>query len=389
MSKTILNKLLWKPAARWNLLWAGIGAFVGLTLVLMSLQLYLDVQAIQQKQTNVVLLQKKVSTVGSLLGALGADPSAFAPGEITAFGEQPFCRSVSPVRSNHFRVTGELPQSNLYMYLFLQSVPDNYLDISPPEFVWQPGQREVPMILSKEFLSLYNFAAAPAIGTPIIPANLASSLPFRIILSGNGLQQEYPCRIVGFSQRLNTLLVPETFLEHANRTYGDRPKPTKQLVAFVENPAGRDFQDYLSAQNWEIGRAVLDRVGGFAAVLMPVLGGIGTFVALLALLVYGLNFRLLVAQSAADIKLLLQMGYRQKAIVGVLNRQFVTQFAFVLALTGLMLFVLRWLLGGALIEQGFALGRNPSAFTLFVGICLGIGYFAAMRWNIWRAVRGA
>jgi hypothetical protein len=385
----LLNVLLWRPAARWNLFWAGLGAFVGLSLLLLAVQLYADVSGIRQGQSNVVLLQKKVGTMGSVMGMLGADPAVFSPEEIAEFGQQPFVRSVSPVLSNRFRVTGELPQSDLYMYLFLQAVPTAYLDISPPEFVWQPGQREIPLILSKEFLSLYNLAAAPAIGTPPIPPSVASSLPFRMTLSGNGLQQEFPCRIVGFSQRLNTLLVPHAFLEHANATFGEKNKPTKQLVAFVDNPSGQDFQSYLQQQNWEVGRAAMDRVGGLAAVLMPVLGGIGAFVAILALLVYALNFRLLVAQASGDIRLLQQLGYRQKQLVQILQRRFAYQFLAVVGLTAVVVLLMRYRLGTALVEQGFAVGLWPTGHTWLLGAGLVTLYLSFIRWSITRAVGDA
>ena len=385
----LLNQLLWRSAARWNLFWAGAAAFIGLGLLLLSFQLYQDVGGIRQGQSNVVLLQKKVGAVGSLLGALGADPTFFSQEEIADLSKQPFVRSVSPVLSNQFRVTGELPQLDLYTYLFLQAVPSEYLDISPPEFVWQPGQREVPLILSKEFLSLYNLAAAPAMGTPAIPQEMAGSLPFQMTLSGNGLSQTYSCRIVGFSQRLNTLLVPHAFLEYANATFGAKPKPSKQLVAFVENPSGQPFLDYLQQQNWETGRATLDRVGGLAAVLMPILGCVGAFVALLALLIYALNFRLLVAQASGDIRLLLQLGYKQSQIVQVLQKRFAWQFAAVVVLTAVIVLAFRRWVGTALIEQGFDVGLWPSLYTLLLGLLLMAYYLFFIRRSIARATADA
>ncbi len=385
----MLNILLWRPAARWNLFWAGLGAYAGLSLLLLAVQLYIDFGGIRQRQSNVVLLQKNVGTMGSVLGLLGADPAVFSPQETEELSKQPFVRSADPVLSNHFRVTGELPQSDLYMYLFLQAVPRQYLDVSPPEFVWQPGQRDIPLILSKEFLSLYNLAAAPAIGTPPIPPDVATTLQFQMVFSGNGLQQAFSCRIVGFSQRLNTLLVPDNFLRYANATFGETAKPAKQLVALVDNPSGSDFREFLKKQNWEVGRAAIDRVGGLAAVLMPVLGGTGGFVALLALLVYGLNFRLLVAQASGDIRLLQQLGYRQRAIVQVLQRRFAWQFAAVAALTAATVIGLRWWMGLALIGQGFEVGLGPSLGTGALGAVLVFLYLGFMRWNISRAVGSA
>ena len=48
-------------------------------------------------------------------------------------------------------------------------------------------------------------------------------VPLKLSLSGNGRQEWVDARIVGFSSRLNTIAVPEEFMQWANSEFSETP----------------------------------------------------------------------------------------------------------------------------------------------------------------------
>lgn len=45
-----------------------------------------------------------------------------------------------------------------------------------------------------------------------------------IVMRGNGRVEQYKGNIVGFSNRLNTILVPQSFMEWANQAFASEKK---------------------------------------------------------------------------------------------------------------------------------------------------------------------
>ena len=58
-----------------------------------------------------------------------------------------------------------------------------------------------------------------------------------IRISGDGRREVFKGNIVGFSNRLNTILVPETFMRWANESFapGTKSEPSR-LIVEVNNP---------------------------------------------------------------------------------------------------------------------------------------------------------
>ena len=66
-----------------------------------------------------------------------------------------------------------------------------------------------------------------------------------IRIAGNGSQDLLKGHIVGFSDRLNTILVPEAFMQWANEKYGERKAANpSRLILEVHNPADERIAQY-------------------------------------------------------------------------------------------------------------------------------------------------
>lgn len=64
-------------------------------------------------------------------------------------------------------------------------------------------------------------------------------------MRGNGRVEQYKGNIVGFSNRLNTILVPQSFMKWANENFapGAEAQPSR-LIIEVNNPADSSIAGY-------------------------------------------------------------------------------------------------------------------------------------------------
>lgn len=364
----LLRRILLSRQSRLNGWWAGVGALVGLVMLLLSVQIYIDVRALANKTANFVILNKKISLVGTLVSLLGADANSFSDADIERFKKKSFVKSLAPLTSNAYKVSCANASLGFRSDLFFQALPNQYLDVDTTQFTWAEGQELVPIVMSYDYLALYNFAYAPSQNFPPLTAGTIGRVDIDLYLSGNGTFKQYKGRVIGFSRRINSILVPHNFLVYSNNHFGTSKKLPTQLMLEVDNAFSQEFEQFLETEGIEITRGLGDKVKSLANVVGPVLWGVGLLLVLLSILVFVLNFRLLVSEAAADIKLLMQLGHYPQNILAVLSKKFLNQLIITFALVALLLVVLRYILGVFFIKQGFDLGYmvHPFVWVLFV-----------------------
>ena len=104
----------------------------------------------------------------NFLSTLGAKAtfSAEEIGELQGLGP---VQSIGSFSSNQFKVGAASAALGFYTELFFEAVPDEFLDVQPAGCFWESGKDEVPIILSRDYLALYNFGFAASQGLPKIP----------------------------------------------------------------------------------------------------------------------------------------------------------------------------------------------------------------------------
>lgn len=66
-----------------------------------------------------------------------------------------------------------------------------------------------------------------------------------IMMRGNGRVEQYKGNIVGFSNRLNTILVPQSFMKWANENFAPNAEAQPaRLIIEVSNPADSAIASY-------------------------------------------------------------------------------------------------------------------------------------------------
>ena len=372
-----IERLLLRGQSRWLLPGAALGALIGLLLLLAAVQLYVDFQRLmandQSGGKHFIQVNKQVNIFNTLGVSAG-----FAADEIEEIRGEPFVRSVGVFESNEFRVSASSSMLGFYTELFFEALPAEYLDIDAGEFDWEEGDEELPIIMSRDYLALYNFGFAPSQGLPQFTPNTIRRVSFDIRITGKGQRRTFRGRIAGFSDRINSILVPLPFLQWANERYGSGERqPPSRLILEVDNPASEEVQAFVREKNLEMstGRLIGGQFVTMLRLVTALLLFIGLLIFVLSILIFALNFQLMIAQANRQLRLLLELGYRRDTLADLLVRRLGRLFLSVGGLTLLALFLFHWLFASWMKGQGFELGRGLHWLVWILAIGLSAAFY--------------
>ncbi len=323
-------KLLRKNISVWQLCGYAAATLVGVAILMVALQFYRDVSAgAGSRGSDGIGLASSRNIVISKPVGLGDTFSGKAPvfsaGEIADLEAQPWCGGVSPFRAADFGVWAgiELGGRSMQTALFFESVPDSLIDIDSEAWHFDPSAPSVPIIIPKDYLALYNFGFAASGRMPPVSEAMLGSIPLTVTISGAGDRITLPGRIAGFSSWLNTVAVPEAFMDWAHSRFGSgRAAQPSRLIVELSDPADPSVERYLSRNGYE--RAGSPDDSGRATFLLRLITGvvavIGLVITLLALGILMLSLYLLVQKNRRIIDGLLLLGYMPGAIAGCYRR---------------------------------------------------------------------
>jgi len=320
------------------------------------------------------------------------ETTVFSQAEIADLKRVAGVEDVGMLLSNDFPLAASLGTNSgmdFYTLMFLEAAPDNFLDKKPENWQWQPGNIQVPLILSREFLNLYNYGFALSQGLPQLSEETISQLPFQLIVGAPPRTQTYTGRIVGFSDRITSILVPESFIRYANEQYGSGSnKPPSRLVVKVKDPSATAFNDYLKAHDYATNAEQL-RLNKLRSVVNVVAAATGVLALLLmgvSVLVFLLFIELTVARARDSIRLLLEIGYSPKKLIRFLSGQFMPLVAGVLIVALLLACALQIIAAVGMKKSGLELSYVPGWPVWLAFMVSGIVLFWQLRKGLKEAV---
>mgnify|MGYP001799941931 CR=1 FL=1 len=314
----MLWKLLKKTLIPSQLIGYFLAVTLGSTIALFCIQLYIDVQPLLINETNLfkqdfAVVSKKIS----IFKSIDKEKIYFGENEIEDLRNQPFVKGLSWFNHATFRISAFSEESdNLPRFrtdLFFESIPDKYVDELTEEWIWDSTRNYLPIIIPESYLKLYNFGFAESQGLPVISENTISQISFSVSISGNGRSRVFKSKIVGFSSRINSILVPENFLKWANAQYGRQPpyKINRLLVAFT-NPGDERIVDYFNKENYAINKEKLElgKIVFFFKSALLFMQFIAWAILLLAVTSIFLSINLMIQKNMKVIQYLHNIGYR-------------------------------------------------------------------------------
>jgi hypothetical protein len=319
----LLYQILWKDHSRAHLLGAFLGTLAGFVLLLAGIQFYMDIKGILADNRDLldpeyIVINKQVN-IGQ---TLGFSRVGFKPEEIEEIRTQPFADKVAAFISNEFPVSAYTENErfpDFYTDLFFEAIPDEYIDVKSEEWQWDPGKGIIPVIIPQDYLNLYNFGFAPSQGLPQIPKGVISMINFKLRLQGQGRgnYDDYQGRIVGFSNRVNSIMVPLDFLEWANQKYGYFKKSDpSQLILVSKNPTDPSIIRFLEERGYDtiLEKLKSSRMNIILKFVLSFLVVVAAIIIGLAFLVFLLSLQLMISRSAEKIRRLNKLGFHYREI---------------------------------------------------------------------------
>ena len=260
----LLVKLQRKTLSLSQIIGYGLTLFIGTVIIISTVQLFIDTQNILKNETdvfnaNTLVISKKVS----IFKTFDKKRIYFSSEELKDLRNQDFASGVSIFNNANFKVKAFNDEAeNLPIYytdLFFESIPDKHLDVYSDEWVWDSSESFIPIIIPESYVKLYNFGFAESQGLPVFSNNTISEIEFNIEISGNRTKQHFRSKIVGFSNKVNSILVPEIFLKWANNKFGrEKKNNTSRILLELSEPSSDELLKYINEHNLSVNQDELN-----------------------------------------------------------------------------------------------------------------------------------
>jgi hypothetical protein len=268
-------------------------------------------------KSEYMIVSKKVSA----LSALSSGTTVFSGNETEEIKAQQFVKSLhyfTPCRYSvraYIEFSGDRPSFSTEM--FFESVPDNIIDGAGKDWKWNEADKFIPVIIPRDYLALYNFGFAGRRGLPQISENIVKTINFKVSIRGNDKSELFTGRIVGFSDYLNTILVPQAFMDWANKNFGATETPRKsKLIVEVKNPADPAIAEFFASKNYDVkeNKGEQGKLSYFLKIIITAISIIGLLVLLPAMGLMFLSINLLIYKNRKTLGNLILLGYSRREL---------------------------------------------------------------------------
>jgi ABC-type multidrug transport system permease subunit len=288
------------------------GLGVGVTLLLSSLQMFININSLLKENNTKKNGYDFISITKEITNENMGRDNTFREEDLSEIKLHSSIEDAAPLISNQYRVKASagtvIPFST---DLFLESIDDNFIDTVPPSFTWHPGQATVPVIFSSDFLELYN-VFAPSQDQPQLSAATISSVNIILEIHGATGVQNFKGNIVALSDRINSVLVPKTFMDWSNQRFGGVTKVNPARIYLKTKDANNpQLLSFLESKNYHLNKdkTKFGRVKKVLQNIVSALGVFGILVIVLALMLFSFYLQLMIARSKENLQLLLTLGY--------------------------------------------------------------------------------
>lgn len=359
----MLRKLLFRHQDKRQLIIAIIGSFLGMTFLITSIHYLIKVNEFGEGADilgpNTIIVQKKVTSSNTLNIA----KTDFTPREIELIKAESFIIDVKPVITNNFDVSLETDDPLVPRFrtdVFIQTLDKDFLDVKSKEWHWDPKDTIVPIIMPREFLVMLNtFASASGIGQ--VSDEVAKDIRFRFTLKSEDKKEWVTARIIGFTNSVSSILVPESFMTWANNRYapGKENKVTQIMISGQESEFGL-VENMLKTRHLESKNAqmVAGRLKSMVGTLILIVLGISVIAVFLSGLVLIQYLQLLLSKNTYEVRTLLRLGFHPTLLTKHFFYYFSKVFGIIAVLSLSAFFVAKLFLDSLFEDGGIYIGRT-------------------------------
>ena len=309
----LIWKLLRKHISIFELAAFFVANLIGMAVILAGVQIYSDLSPMLTGEES--LIGNDYMIISHPIERVGGETPKITAEEIDALRHESFVEDLGVFASSKFRVDGgiEFKGQKMSTMMFFEAVPDNFIDVDTDNWHFTEGEELIPIILPRNYLNLYNFGFSQTQGLPNITEEMIKRVEIDIRIKGNGYADSYIGSVVGFSDRLNTILVPMAFIEWANSHYSTEIKnDATRLILEVKNPSDPAVVSYMEEHGFvaegkpsESSKALF-----LLQVCIAIIIGIGAIFSLLSIIILTLSIYLLLQKNISKLENLVLIGYK-------------------------------------------------------------------------------
>lgn len=382
----MIKKMLFHKLDKWQLMIVAFGALVGFLFLLTVVHYFGTIRNLasgaDSMSPNLVVAQKKVSKYA----VFDSNNSAFLPEDIERLNGHAAVQKVAPVVNNQFYVALSMQEEGLPYFstdIFIQSVADDMMDVQLDDWNWNEKSDRVPMVMPRDFMLMLNQFAA-SYNIPQVSEEIAKTLNFTLEIRGKGVKQSYKAGIIGFSNQMNAVLVPMSFMEYGNKVFTEEKKVAPTLLVLQLNQRNYgDFEILMEELNLEIkeNELLVVKIQAMLYVVLSVLFVIALIIVLLCGMLIAQFSMLLISESAYELQTLLRIGYHPKQVANYFYHFFLRKLLWVVLVVFLLFIAVKFGLDKNLKDHGLVVDFWPSWIGILLVVVLA---WSIVFWNFKR-----
>ena len=368
---------------------ATIGLGVALLLILLAVQTQVNFNDLlhgkynENETADFLVINKEINKENQTQKA----KNIFSEADITDIKKQPFTEAIGVLTATNFSVSAESYSAALPFYsdIYFESVPDEFIDVKIKDWKWAEGQPDLPIIIPSFFLDLYNFGMAQSREElPQLSAEALMAIAIKITITGNGQSQVITGHVVGLTDRINSVLIPQSFMNWANTKYGYQQQQQRitRIVLKTQDPADPTLTSYLTEKNLRTNqdKTRFSKARTAVNIIVKVLAGFGVVMLLFALLVFSLFIQLTIASCKIEIELLITLGTSPKQLGKFLMKQFFPVNVLIMLVCVAVIAVLQYGACALLKNQSMYISPWISLYTIAAAVAV-----LVMVWWVYRS----
>lgn len=290
-----------------------VANLIGMAVILAGVQIYNDFSPMLSGEKS--LIGNDYMIISRPVERVGTNAPKFTAEDIEELSEEAWVEDLGIFSASQFRVDGSIVFNGrrLSTMMFFEAVPDNFVDVDTEDWHFSPGDDVIPIVLPRNYLNLYNFGFSQTQDLPKITEDMIKRVELGLRIKGNGYSDDYKSYVVGFSDRLNTILVPMSFMEWANGYYSNETNnEATRLILEVQNPSAPEIVSFMEEHGYvaEDKPSESSKALFMLQVCVAVIVGIGAIFSLLSIIILTLSIYLLLQKNINKLENLVLVGYK-------------------------------------------------------------------------------
>lgn len=369
------------------------GLFIAFILVLSCLQLYENANRLfgsKSSDSNYWLtFSKKITpdNIGrkELLG--------FNENDVSKIKSWTEVKSIYPFSANEFKASANggdfIP---FYTDLYFEGLDLKAIDTDLTEEEFQAKGDEIPIIISREYLNLYNYGFALNQGLPQISEDFAKKIVVNINITVNNENKTYKGKMVGLSDRIHSVLIPKKFLDSLNIAakpqLATQPKIYNRVLVQVKDSGDEGLISKMKENGYESNQESLRsaKIKSKLFLVLKIIAVLGVFIFALCLYIIVSFIKIQFLEKQEEVSIKNSLGYSPKKMVSDISRKFSLNLMFVLILSLGMIAAGQYFIAKSDVSNGLlSMYINPLLWTAIIIIPILVYFFVNIliyRWLI-------